>query len=189
MKISSRGRYALSMMIDIAEHRSNAQIPIKDISERQGLSVKYLEQIVTNLTRSGLLHSERGSGGGYRLTKSPDKYTVGEILRAVEGKLAPVTCLEDDINQCEHSSLCKTLDFWEGLYKVIGEYVDSVTLQDFLPPVAVQPVAVQSAPAFAPNEYSPQTEARAEANRKLIDNEGILAYSDMNHTNHIGIGG
>ena len=132
MKISTKGRYALRMMIDIAEQNDNERTPIKEISERQDISAKYLELIVTNLTRAGLLRSGRGSGGGYSLTKAPDQYTVGEILRAIEGKLAPVACLEDEINQCERSSYCKTLGFWEGLYKVIVEYFDSVTLYDFI---------------------------------------------------------
>jgi len=133
MKISTRGRYALRMMIDIAENDGeNERVPMKDISERQGISVKYLEQIVTNLTRAGLLRSVRGSSGGYYLTKKPAQYTVGEILRAIEGKLAPVACLEDEVNQCDRAEFCQTIGFWEGLYKVIREYTDSVTLQDFL---------------------------------------------------------
>jgi len=133
MKISTKGRYALRMMIDIAENSmNNERIPIKDISERQGISVKYLEQIVTNLTREGLLRSVRGTGGGYSLTRAPDQYTVGEILRSIEGRLAPVACLEDEVNQCERVKVCRTLDFWEGLYKVIDDYVDAATLQDFI---------------------------------------------------------
>ena len=132
MKISSRGRYALRMMVDVAEHGENERVPIKDISERQGISVKYLEQIVKNLTRDGLLRSGRGSGGGYSLVKAPDQYTVGVILRAIEGRLAPVACLEDEINQCERHKVCKTLGFWKGLYRVINGYVDSITLQDLL---------------------------------------------------------
>ena len=132
MKISTKGRYALKMMIDIAEHGANKMVPIKDISERQGVSLKYMEQIVTNLTKAALLRSGRGAGGGYMLTKTPAQYTVGEILRALEGKLAPVACLEDAVNQCERVSFCRTLVFWEGLYKVIDEYVDSVTLQDLI---------------------------------------------------------
>ena len=132
MMVSTKGRYALRMMIDTAEHSEDGRVTIKDISERQGISVKYLEQIVPNLKRSGLLRSERGSGGGYSLTKAPEQYTVGEILRAIEGKLAPVACLEDETNQCKRKSLCKTLGFWQGLYNVIDDYVDSVTLQDFL---------------------------------------------------------
>ena len=134
MKISTRGRYALRMMIDIAEHSAEECVPIKDISERQNISVKYLEQIVTSLTRTGLLRSVRGAGGGYMLTKTPDRYTAGEILRAIEGKLVPVVCLENNPNQCERRSICRTLDFWKGLYAAIDEYVDSVTLQDFLKP-------------------------------------------------------
>ena len=134
MKISTKGRYALRMMIDIAEHSAGERVPIRDISGRQQISIKYLEQIVTNLTRSGLLRGERGSGGGYSLTKAPDQYTVGEILRTIEGNLAPVACLQDEINRCERSSLCKTLGFWQGLYRVIDDYVDSATLQDFIKP-------------------------------------------------------
>ena len=130
--ISAKGRYALRMMIDIAEHDAEEKVSIKEISERQDISAKFLEQIVTNLTRARLLRSERGSGGGYSLTKAPEQYTVGEILRAVEGKLAPVACLQDDINQCERSGLCKTLGFWQGLHKAIDEYVDSASLRDLI---------------------------------------------------------
>ena len=133
MKISTKGRYALRMMIDIAENCNDRErVPLKEISERQMISVKYLEQIVPNLTRAGLLRSERGSGGGYSLARSPDQYTVGEILRVIEGKLAPVACLEDEINLCERKDFCKTVSFWEGLYSLIDEYVDSATLQDFV---------------------------------------------------------
>jgi len=131
MKISTKGRYALRMMIDIAEHGNTDKVPIKEISERQGISVKYLEQIVPSLTKTGLLRSGRGSSGGYSLTKTPDEYTVGEILRAIEGKLVPVSCLQDEINQCQRSDLCKTLKFWQGLYAVIDDYVNSTSLQDF----------------------------------------------------------
>ena len=132
MKVSNKGRYALRMMIDIAENNTKERVTIKEVSERQGISIKYLEQIVPNLTRAGLLRGERGSGGGYMLTKTPDQYTVGGILRAIEGNLAPVACLDSDPNYCERSGHCKTLEFWTGLYKVIDNYVDSVTLKDFL---------------------------------------------------------
>jgi len=133
MKVSTRGRYALRMMIDIAENSDNHEcVPIRMISERQEISVKYLEQIVTRLTRAELLRSVRGAGGGYVLTRAPEEYTVGEILRAIEGKLAPTACLEKDINQCERYDICKTVDFWKGLHKVINEYVDSVTLEDLV---------------------------------------------------------
>ena len=130
MKISSKGRYALRMMIDLAEHNSSEWISLKDISERQGISIKYLEQIVTVLNKSGLLKSSRGPQGGYMLAKSPEKYTVGQILRVIEGNLAPVACLETDVNICERRSICPTLKFWEGLNTVINQYVDSVTLQN-----------------------------------------------------------
>ena len=130
MKISTRGRYALRMMVEIARRNSGEWISIKDISERQGISVKYLEQIVTNLTRSGLLLSSRGPQGGYMLAKAPSQYTAGEILRAIEGDLTPVACLESNAKPCERRGICPTIRFWEGLHKVINDYVDSVTLQD-----------------------------------------------------------
>jgi len=132
MKISSKGRYALRMMIDVAENNKAGLITIKDVAERQKISTKYLEQIVTHLTRSKLLRSGRGAQGGYMLTKKPDEYTIGEILRAIEGDFAPVACLSDEVNLCERADMCKTLGFWEGLYKVIDQYVDSVTLADLI---------------------------------------------------------
>lgn len=138
MKISSKGRYALRMMIDIAQHDPNSWVSLKDISERQNISIKYLEQIVTNLTRSGLLLSSRGPQGGYMLAKTPDSYTVGQILRVIEGNLAPVACLEVDVNRCERCGICSTIHFWEGLYKVINDYVDSVTLKDLAGGSAVE---------------------------------------------------
>ena len=130
MKISTKGRYALRMMIDIAEHDNGEWTTIKEISIRQGISIKYLEQIVTNLTRAGLLRSGRGPQGGYMLTKKPEQYTAGEIIRAIEGKLAPVACLEDETNLCERKDYCKTLGFWQGLYEATNKYVDSFTLKD-----------------------------------------------------------
>lgn len=132
MKISTRGRYALRMMVEIAKHDRKKWVSIKDISERQGVSVKYLEQIVTNLTKSGLLYSSRGPQGGYMLTKEPNQYTVGEILRVIEGELAPVACLESSAQPCDRRNICPTIKFWEGLYRVINEYADSVTLQDLV---------------------------------------------------------
>jgi Rrf2 family iron-sulfur cluster assembly transcriptional regulator len=132
MKISTRGRYALRMMIEIASSNREEWISIKDISERQGISIKYLEQIVTNLTRSGLLLSSRGPQGGYMLSKEPSQYTVGEILRVIEGELVPVACLESNANPCDRRGACPTIKFWEGLHDVINEYVDSFTLQDII---------------------------------------------------------
>lgn len=139
MKISSKGRYALRMMIDLAQHNTGEWISLKDISARQGISLKYLEQIVTNLTKSGMLLSSRGPQGGYMLAKTPDKYTAGQILRVIEGNLAPIACLDSETNLCERQSICPTLHFWEGLYDVINKYVDSVTLEDLANSAQVDP--------------------------------------------------
>lgn len=132
MKISTKGRYALRVMLDLAVNNTDKYIPLKDISQRQGLSVKYMEQIIALLKKAGFLKSNRGNGGGYRLSKAPDAYTVGSILRAAEGSLAPVACLETDINQCCRRDSCPTLKFWTGLDDVVNQYVDSVTLQDLI---------------------------------------------------------
>ena len=132
MKISTKGRYALRMLLDLAEHQSEGYIALKDIAARQDVSKKYLEQIIILLKRSGYLKSSRGKGGGYKLAKAPKEYTIGDILRTTEGSLSPVACLEDDENMCPRSSMCTTINFWEGLDKVINDYVDSITLQDLL---------------------------------------------------------
>lgn len=120
------------MMIDIAEHSAQGWVSIKDISERQAISVKYLEQIVANLTKSGLLRSSRGPQGGYMLAKPAEQYTAGEILRSIEGNLAPVACLEADVNPCERQAICPTLRFWTGLHHAVNDYVDSVTLDQLV---------------------------------------------------------
>lgn len=132
MKVSTKGRYALRVMLDLAVNNTGEYIPLKDISVRQNISIKYMEQIISLLKKDGFLKSTRGNGGGYRLAKLPKEYTVGDILRAAEGSLAPIACLEDDENQCERSSICPTLNFWMGLDKVVNEYVDGITLQDLL---------------------------------------------------------
>ena len=132
MKISTKGRYALRMLIDLAEHSNCGFIALKDIAQRQGISKKYLEQIIPIFNKSDILKANRGSQGGYMLAKSPDKYTVGEILRLTEGSLAPVACLEHDPIECERSDRCATLPIWQGLNRVINEYLDSITLQDIL---------------------------------------------------------
>jgi Rrf2 family protein len=132
MKITTKGRYALRLMLDIAENSCGEYISLKDISARQEISIKYLEQIIGNLCKVGLLKSSRGSFGGYKLSKEPQDYTVGSILRLTEGNLAPVACLEDEPNQCTRCEKCATVDFWKGLYKTINKYVDSVTLADLL---------------------------------------------------------
>lgn len=132
MKISTKGRYALRMMLDLAQNQGNGYVSLKEIAERQNISKKYLEQIVPILNRTDFLETVRGYQGGYRLVKSPDKYTVGDILRVTEGSLAPVTCLEHKPYGCENRKLCSTLFVWQGLYDVITDYLDGITLQDIL---------------------------------------------------------
>lgn len=132
MKISTKGRYALRMMLDLAQHQNDGFVALKDVAARQGISKKYLEQIVPVLNKSDILRTNRGFQGGYRLSKSPDKYTVGEILRLTEGSLSPVACLDQDPIECERSGDCATLPVWQGLYRVINEYLDGITLQDIL---------------------------------------------------------
>ena len=132
MKISTKGRYALRTMVDLAMHDQGTLIPLKEISNRQGVTIKYLEQVMNILSKAGYVRSVRGAGGGYRLAKNPSEYTVGDILRVAEGSLAPVVCLEDEVNQCPRSAECYTVGFWEGLAGVINGYVDSVTLADLI---------------------------------------------------------
>ncbi|MCL2002659.1 MAG: Rrf2 family transcriptional regulator [Oscillospiraceae bacterium] len=132
MKISTKGRYALRMLLDLAEHRDRGFISLKEIALRQEISKQYLEQIVSLLHTSDFLRASRGKQGGYMLAKAPDQYTVGQILRVTEGSLAPVACLEDDVSQCARAGDCKTLPVWTGLYKVVNGYLDGVTLQDML---------------------------------------------------------
>ncbi len=132
MKISTKGRYALRMLIDLAEHQGDGYIALKDVANRQEISKKYLEQIVPILNRSDLLRTNRGNQGGYMLVKSPDQYTVGEILRLTEGSFAPVSCVGDNPEECVRRTDCPTLPVWQGLYKVINEYLDGITLQDIL---------------------------------------------------------
>ena len=132
MKISTKGRYALRLMLDIALHGTNENVSIRDIAERENISVKYLEQIVSILVRIGYLRSIRGAQGGYRLAKKPSEYRVGDILRITEGSLAPVACLEDEVNTCPRETACPTLKVWKGLYKVINDYLDNITLEDLV---------------------------------------------------------
>ena len=132
MKISTKGRYALRMMLDLAEHENDGFISLRDIAERQEISKKYLEQIVPVLNNSDMLLTNRGYQGGYKLARPANKYTVGMILRLTEGSLSPVSCLDHDPIQCSRSGECITLPVWRGLTKVINDYLDSVTLQDIL---------------------------------------------------------
>ncbi len=132
MKISTKGRYSLRMLVDLAEHRDEGFIALKDIAERQGISKKYLEQLVTLLNSSDILRASRGYQGGYMLAKEPEQCTVGQILRLTEGGLCPVSCLEDDPVQCERRGYCKTLPVWMGLKKVINDYLNGITLRDLI---------------------------------------------------------
>ena len=132
MKISTKGRYALRMMLDIAANEKAGYVTLRDIAERQDISKKYLEQIALQLTQNGVLRAVRGHQGGYKLVRAPGEYTVGEILRVMEGSLAPVACLEQSPNLCERCGICPTLPIWEGLEKRVNEYLDGITLQDVM---------------------------------------------------------
>ncbi|MDE6728806.1 MAG: Rrf2 family transcriptional regulator [Oscillospiraceae bacterium] len=132
MKISTKGRYALRMMIDLAMHQGNGCVALKDIAARQDISKKYLEQIVPLLNKAELLKTNRGYQGGYSLSKQPEQYTVGEILRVTEGSLSPVACLQYGDNTCPRKADCVTLPIWEGLYKTIMDYLDGITLRDII---------------------------------------------------------
>lgn len=132
MKISTKGRYALRMMLDLAEHQGDGYIALKDIAKRQNVSKKYLEQIVPILNKADILNTNRGYQGGYRLARTPDQYTVGDILRITEGSISPVACLDKNPVECERAAECATLPVWQGLYKVITDYLDGITLQDIL---------------------------------------------------------
>ena len=132
MKISTKGRYALRLMADIGAHDQSGCVSLRDVAARQEISVKYLEQIAGMLTKAGFLYSERGAQGGYRLSRAPEEYTVGSILRLTEGDLAPVACLEGPENRCRRCGECTTLDFWTVLYDVVRTYLDSHTLADLM---------------------------------------------------------
>ncbi|MGM9548549.1 MAG: RrF2 family transcriptional regulator [Faecousia sp.] len=132
MLISTKGRYALRVMIDLAEHQSDAFISLRGIAQRQEISEKYLESIIRMLVKAKVVESLRGKGGGYRLSKAPDQYTVGSILRLTEESLAPVSCLEENADPCPRSGRCRTLSLWKGLDKVIHEYLESVTIADLM---------------------------------------------------------
>lgn len=132
MLVSTKGRYALQVMIDLAEHRSDGYIPLKTIADRQDISEKYLESIAILLVRANLLDGVRGKGGGYRLTRSPDQYTVGSVLRLTEKTLAPVPCLEEGAPACRKATACRMLSLWQGLDQVINDYLDRITIEDLM---------------------------------------------------------
>lgn len=130
MMISTKGRYALRVMIDLAEHQTSGYLPLKEIAQRQGISEKYLESILKTLVRHKMLTGLRGKGGGYRLTRPPEDYTVGDILRLTEGTLAPVACLEADAEECARISECRTIPMWRKLNTLINDFFDGITLAD-----------------------------------------------------------
>ena len=132
MMISTKGRYALRMMIDLAEHENEGYVPLKDIAERQGISKKYLEIIVKELVGGKLLTGLSGKGGGYKLCRKPEEYNIGEILELTEGSFAVVSCLAEDAEPCERKESCKTLPLWKGFYALVHEYFYSKTLQDII---------------------------------------------------------
>lgn len=130
--ISTRGRYAIRIMIDLAEHRGNGYIPLKEIAKRQEISLKYIEKFVPELSRAGLVESIHGKGGGYRLCRNPEDYNIGEILRLTEGDMAPVACLCDGAEPCPRVSECKTLPMWRDYYKMTLDYFRGVKLSDLV---------------------------------------------------------
>ncbi len=132
MKISTKGLYALRLLLDLAEHQQAGFVSLNEIAKRQNISKKYLEQIIPIFNKTDVLRANRGSQGGYMLAKSPDKYTVGDILRCTEVSLDPVDCAGQDPVLCDRSADCVMLPVWKGLSRVINEYLDSITLQDIL---------------------------------------------------------
>ena len=132
MNITSKGRYALRVMLDLAQHPEDGFVSLKTVAERQGISMKYLEAIVGNLKKAELLESTRGKEGGYRLTKSPADYTVEEILRSIEDNLAPVSCIKDGSIRCERASACLTIPMWKELDDITNAYLKTVSLEDLI---------------------------------------------------------
>lgn len=130
MKISTKGRYALRIMIDLAVHKNCGYIPLKDIARRQDISDKYSEQIVNTLVKSDMVTSVRGAKGGYTLSKKPDEYTVGDILRVTEGTLVPVACMEDEVNTCDRVSCCVTINVYKKIKEAVDNVVDNISLAD-----------------------------------------------------------
>ena len=132
MMVSTRGRYALRVIVDLAENAGDGHVPMREVAERQGLSLKYLERILPLLVSEHLVEGIHGKGGGYRLSKDPSKISVGEVLRITEGDIAPVACLENNAVKCEHINDCRTLPIWKGLNDRINEYLDSVSIADLM---------------------------------------------------------
>lgn len=132
MIVSTKGRYALRVMIDLAEQHTQDRTPLKEIAERQEISQKYIEAIMTLLSKNGFVEAVHGKGGGYKLNKKPEEYRVGDILRLTEGSLSPVACLEKGAEECPRKASCRTLPLWTKLDELVENYLDSVTLADLM---------------------------------------------------------
>ena len=132
MFISTRGRYALRVLIDIAEHQADGCLPLKEVAQRQEISEKYLEAILKGLVKEGILTGIRGKGGGYRLSRAPDQFSVREVLQLTEDSLAPVSCLDTGARPCARAADCRTIGLWQGLNQVICDYLDRYTLADLM---------------------------------------------------------
>jgi len=130
--VSTRGRYAIRVMIDLAEHMNGKYIPMKEIADRQDVSLKYMTKIMQALTKSGMLDGQHGKGGGYKLNRDPEEYRVGDILRLTEGTLAPVACIDETDCKCDRSFECRTRPMWNELDKLISEYLDGITIADLM---------------------------------------------------------
>ena len=132
VKISTKGRYSIRILLDLAEHESGGYIPMKEVAARQEISLKYIERILPPLKAAGLIASTHGIGGGYRLTREPEDYTLWDILRVAEGDMAPVSCLQADAAPCSRAAECRTLPVWEGYYRVTKEYFSGITLANLM---------------------------------------------------------
>lgn len=132
MLISTRGRYALRVMLDLAQNQSDGYIAMKKVAERQGISLKYIEKIMPVLSKNNYVEGVHGKGGGYRLSKEPKEYRVGDILRLAEGDLAPVTCLQCNAEKCDRADTCPTLPMWAEFHNIVNNYFDSITLNDLM---------------------------------------------------------
>jgi len=132
MLVSTRGRYALRVMADLAENSCSCLVPMKEVAERQEISLKYIEKIMPSLVKSGLVEGHHGKGGGYRLSREPKDYTVGEILRLAEGGLHPVSCIDDCSEPCFTTGHCRAMSIWHRLDEIVNDYLDGITLEDFI---------------------------------------------------------
>ena len=130
--ISTKGRYSIRILLDLAEHRNGGYIPIKEVAARQEISLKYVEKLMPALKNAGLIDSTHGIGGGYRLTREPDEYTLWEILRLAEGDLAPVACLQENAAACSRAAECRTLPVWEKYYELTKDYFSGIMLADLM---------------------------------------------------------